>query len=89
MSPSAWAALQSPWAAGLIPSRAVAITRANRPLLCVDDDPDARETTNLDADLAGLTGNVEVRRSQLDAQRDYETFEVRTGERAMVAPFDR
>jgi len=88
----AWAALQSRWAAELIPDAPVgrlldlspavlhlglvAITLANRPLLCVDDDSDARETTMLDADLAGLTGDAEVRCSQLDAQRDYETFAV-------------
>ena len=92
MTPLAWATLQSRWAAELIPDAPVgrvldlspavrhlglvAITLANRPLLCVDDDRDACETTMLDADLAGLAGDVEVRHEPLTWREDDESFAV-------------
>ncbi|WP_309648572.1 hypothetical protein [Nocardioides sp.] len=84
--------MQSRWAAELIPDAPVgrvldlapstqhlglvAVTLANRPLLCVDDDADARESTMLDADLAGLAGDVEVRGSGAAPQQHHETFAV-------------
>lgn len=92
MTPLAWAALHARWAAELIPDAPVgrvldlappgqhlglvAITLANRPLLCVDADPDSREATMFDADLAGLNGDVEVRCSSPGANRDDEAFAV-------------
>lgn len=92
MTPLAWAALQSRWAAELIPDAPVgrvldlsppvlhlglvAITLANRPLLCVADDPDTRETTMLDADLVGLSGDVEVCCPPLLPHQAGETFAV-------------
>ncbi|GEP37795.1 hypothetical protein NPS01_14580 [Nocardioides psychrotolerans] len=87
-----WTTLQSRWAAELIPDAPVgrvldlapavlhlglvAITLANRPLLCVDDDPEARQSTMIDADLAGLAGDVEVRGSRVASQECHETFAV-------------
>jgi methylase of polypeptide subunit release factors len=76
LRPRPWTAMQSRWAAELIPDAPVgrvlelcagaghigllAVSLASRPLVCVDLNPAACELTRHNAALAGLDGDVEV-----------------------------
>ncbi|MDP2774393.1 MAG: methyltransferase [Nocardioides sp.] len=77
LQPRPWTAMQSTWAAELIPDSPVgrvlelcagaghigllAVSLASRPLVCVDLNPVACELTRRNAELAGLAADVEVR----------------------------
>ena len=77
LQPRPWTAMQSTWAAELIPDSPVgrvlelcagaghigllAVSLANRPLVCVDLNPVACELSRRNAELAGLAADVEVR----------------------------
>jgi methylase of polypeptide subunit release factors len=77
LEPRPWTAMQSRWAAELIPEAPVgrvlelcagaghigllAIALASRPLVCVDLNPAACELARRNAELAGLAADVEVR----------------------------
>lgn len=90
MTPPSWAGSHARWAAELIPDAPVgrvldlatgarqtgllAIALANRPLLCVDEDPDTCRTTERDARRAGLAADVEVRCCSADQDPDGERF---------------
>ncbi|MCD4527185.1 methyltransferase [Nocardioides sp. cx-173] len=76
LTPRPWTAMQSQWAAELIPDAPVgrvlelcagaghigllAVWLANRPLVCVDLNPAACELTQVNASMAGLADDVEV-----------------------------
>lgn len=77
LEPRPWTAMQSQWAAELIPDAPVgrvlelcagaghigllAISLASRPLVCVDLNPAACDLARHNAELAGLEADVEVR----------------------------
>ncbi|WP_338087903.1 methyltransferase [Nocardioides lijunqiniae] len=92
LTPRPWTAMQSQWAAELIPDAPVgrvlelcagaghigllAVSLSNRPLVCVDLNPAACELTERNAEVAGMRDDVEVHCGDLTQVVPSELFGV-------------